>query len=218
MIRAPHLPLSRRFLLMAGGALVAATALSGTARADDPTDPRLGERAIGKADAPVTAIEFFSLTCPHCAAFARDTLPQIESQLVDTGKLRLVFWDFPLDKVALLAAMVARALPADRYEPFCAALLASQARWAYARGVNVTEELWKMAALAGMSRATFDATVADQGLQAGLLRRQDEAVKTYKVDSTPYFVFSGPGGKDFHESGEQTYDSFAAVVAKAASA
>jgi protein-disulfide isomerase len=209
---------SRRLLLQGGSALIAGSTLSWSARADAAADPRLTERSIGKADAPVTAIEFFSLTCPHCAAFARDTLPKVETELVDTGKLRIVFWDFPLDKVALLAAMVARALPPERYEPFVGALLASQARWAYARGVNTTEELWKMAALAGMTRPTFDATVADKDFQAGLLKLQDQAVKTYKVDSTPFFVFNGPGAKDLHESGEQTYESFAAVVAKAASA
>ncbi len=209
--------LSRRSLLLAAGAFAATATFARGAWAAD-ADPRLAERSIGKADAPVTAIEFFSLTCPHCAAFARDTLPKVQSELIDAGRLKLVFWDFPLDKVALLGSMVARALPADRYAPFTEALLASQARWAYARGVNTTEELWKMAALAGMARPTFDATVADKGLQDGILKLQDQAVKTYGVDSTPYFVFNGPGGKDLHESGEQTYDSFSAVVAKAASA
>jgi protein-disulfide isomerase len=212
------MPIARRSLLLAGSTLIAANAVSGRARAADDADPRFAERAIGKPDAPVTVIEFFSLTCPHCAAFARDTLPQVEKNLVDTGKVRIVFWDFPLDKVALLAAMVAHALPPDRYEPFVGALLASQARWAYAPGVNVTEELWKMAALAGMSRQTYDATVKDNALQAGILKQQDVAVQKYKVDATPYFVFNGPGAKDLRESGEQTYDSFAATVTKAATA
>ena len=104
-------------------------------------DPRLTERSIGKPDAQVTVTEWFSLTCTHCAHFAHDTMPQIKSDLIDTGKLRYVFHDFPLDQVALTAAMVARALPPERYEPFIAALFASQDRWAFARGVNTTEEL-----------------------------------------------------------------------------
>jgi protein-disulfide isomerase len=217
----PQLP--RRSLLLAGGALATAGILSRAAWADASpvpatSDPRLAERSIGKSDAPVMVIEFFSLTCPHCAAFARDTLPKVQSELVDPGKLKIVFWDFPLDKVALQASVIARALPADQYAPFTEALLASQARWAYARGVNTTEELWKTAALAGMARATFDAAIADKSLQDGILKLQDTAVKTYKVDSTPFFVFNGPGAKDLHESGEQTYDSFAAIVAKAAAA
>ena len=80
--------------------------------------------------------EFFSLTCTHCAAFARETMPQVKKDLIDTGKVRWVFHDFPLDQVALTAAMVARYLPPDRYEPFINALFASQDRWAFARGVN----------------------------------------------------------------------------------
>ena len=91
-------------------------------------DPRLTDRSVGRADAPVTVMEFYSLTCPHCAAFYRETFPRIKSELIDTGKLRFVFWDFPLDQVALTAAMVARTLPPERYEPFTAALLASQDR------------------------------------------------------------------------------------------
>ena len=179
-------------------------------------DPRLTERAVGRADAPVTVHEFFSMTCPHCAAFARDSFPEIRAKLIDTGRIRYVFHDFPLDQVALTAAMVARALPPERYEPFASALLASQDRWAFARGVNSTEELSKMAALAGMSRATFDATVADAPLRTALLQMQDQAVKDYKVDATPFFVFAGPGGKTSSESGEKSYDQFTASVAKVA--
>ena len=81
----------------------------------------------------------------------------MKKNLIDTGKVRYIFRDFPLDQVALTAAMVARALPPERYEPFILALFASQDRWAFARGVNSTEELAKMAALAGMPRDVFDA-------------------------------------------------------------
>src|SRR4051812_44005371 len=84
--------------------------------------PRFTERAVGRADAPVTVIEFYSLTCSHCASFVRDTLPRVKADLIETGKLRLVYWDFPLDQVALTAAMVARSLPPERYEAFCGAL------------------------------------------------------------------------------------------------
>src|SRR5258708_7758038 len=146
--------ISRRLLLAVGTAVLA----TGTARAQGSgsgADSRMAERAIGSADAKVVVREFFSLTCPHCAAFHRDTMPRVHKDLIDTGKLRMIFHDFPLDQLALTAAAVARSLPPERYEPFAAALLASQDRWAFARGVNATEEMWKMAALAGMPRATF---------------------------------------------------------------
>ena len=147
--------------------------------------PARFERSIGDAGAKITAQEYFSLTCTHCAAFARETFPQIKSELIDTGKLRWVFYDFPLDQVALQAAMVARYLPADRYEPFVMALFANQDRWAFARGVNTTDELWKTAALAGMSRASFDQAIADElaeDLDSATAGRRSEAVE-YRLNS-----------------------------------
>lgn len=202
------MPLLRRSLLLAPLLLPA------LAHAAD--DPRMAERAVGSAKAPVTVREFFSLTCPHCARFARDTLPEVQKQLIATGKLRYIYEDFPLDRVALMAAMVARALPPERYEPFVLALLASQDRWAFARGVNNTDEIFKMAALAGMSRATFDATINDTKLRDAILAEQDAAEKKYQVNATPTFIFTGPDGKEHHNSGELTYDAFAKAVAEAA--
>jgi protein-disulfide isomerase len=235
------MPVSRRVLLSIGSAAIVAaggfTAWRITARAPvlaqsappaaapeaaapapagTSGDPRFAQRSVGKSDATVSASEWFSLTCPHCARFARDTMPQVQSQLIDTGKLLLIFGDFPLDQVALTAAMVARYLPAERYWPFCEALLASQDRWAFARNVNSTEELAKMAALAGMARETFDKAIADTQLRDWILKQQDEASKVYKVDSTPTFVFNGPAQKNHRESGEQSYDAFAKMVAAAA--
>lgn len=190
--------------------------LGTTAAALPPGDPRMAERGVGLAAAPVTVTEWFSLTCPHCAAFHKDVFPQVKAALIDTGKLRMVFRDFPLDQVALNAAMVARSLPAERYEPFVGALLASQNRWAFAREVNSTEELAKMAALAGLSREAFNAAVADQGLRAAILKAQEEGDKVYHVDSTPCFIFNGPAAKDTRESGERSFEEFAKLVAAAA--
>jgi protein-disulfide isomerase len=199
--------LTRRALLIATPALALVPAV---ARADD--DPRMAPRFVGSADAPVTVTEWFSLTCPHCARFARDTLPHIHTDLIEPGKLRYGYGDFPLDQVALTAAMVARSLPPERYEPFILALLASQDRWAFARGVNNTDEIFKMAALAGLSRAAFDAAVADTKLRDAILAVQDHAQKTFHVDSTPTFIFDGPTQKARHESGEMSFDAFAQVV------
>jgi len=198
----------RRTLL----SLVALTSFSpalapALARAEDP---RLAERAIGKPDAKTQVIECFSLTCTHCAAFAQETFPQIKAKLIDTGKVHYVFHDFPLDQVALTAAMVARALPAERYEPFIDALFASQDRWAFAQGVNSTDEIWKMAALAGMSRATFDATVADTGLRDAILAAQKADATRWQIDSTPTFVINGE-----KHAGEMDYDSFVKLVPNA---
>lgn len=200
---------SRRSLLLVGVGIAAAGPVSAA-------DPRLAERGIGPADAKVTIREFFSLTCPHCARFARDTLPGVKKQLVDSGKIRMIFHDFPLDQLALTAAAVARALPVERYEPFVAALLASQDRWAFARGINNTEEIWKTAALAGLSRDVFNATVADAALKGEILKAQDADAKTYGIDSTPTFIVNGPKTKNDRLVGERPYQDFADAVAKAA--
>jgi len=232
------MPNSRRILLGVGSAAVVAVGagtawrlLVGTAATQPaPTpgaapaipaagatgDQRMTDRSLGKPDAPVTVTEFFSLTCPHCAAFSKETMPQVQSDLIDAGKMRMVFGDFPLDQVALTAAVIARTLPPERYWPFCEALFASQDRWAFARGVNSTEELAKMAALAGMSRDAFDRAVADKELRDWILKQQDEASKMYSVDSTPTFIFNGPGQKNHHESGSRPFAEFSKLVAAAA--
>ena len=187
--------LTRRSVLIASAAASLAVP---RAQAEDAS--RTSERALGKPDAKVVVQEFFSLTCTHCAHFSQTTMADVKAKLIDTGKIRYVFRDFPLDQVALTAAQVARALPPERFEPFISALFASQDRWAFARGVNSTEELWKMAALAGMDRQTFDSAVNDTDLRNFILKEQDEGTKKYKVDSTPSFVVNGKtqaGALDF---------------------
>jgi protein-disulfide isomerase len=160
-------------------------------------------RGLGDPSARTTITEYFSLTCTHCAAFAKETMPKIEKDLIQPGKVRFVFHDFPLDQVALTAAMVARYLPPNQYYPFVSALLASQDRWAFARGVNTTEEIWKLAALAGMSRDTFNDSLADEELRNWILHQQEVDQTTFKIDSTPSFVIDG---KKY--AGEMSYDAF----------
>lgn len=207
--------LSRRSLLILAPAVLAAPRL---ARAAATPDPRMAPRTLGKPDAPVKVTEWFSLTCPHCARFARDTFPLVKSKLIDTGKLFYTFGDYPLDQVALMAAQVARSLPPDRYVPFVDALFASQDRWAFARDVNTTDELAKMAALAGLSREQFSAAIKDTALRDAILTEQDRATKTYQIDSTPTFIFNGPNAHDRKQSGELSYDEFAKIVSEAAGA
>ena len=196
--------LTRRTLFAATAALAALPAHAAEA------DPRMSDRALGDPAARVVMQEFFSLTCTHCAAWSVQVFPQVEQQLITTGKVRYIYRDFPLDRVALTAAMVARALPPARYEAFVNALLASQDRWAFGRDVNSTEELYKSAALAGMNRTLFDATVSDDGLRTAILKAQQAGADRYKIDSTPTFVIN-----DKPVSGEQSYDAIARLVAAA---
>ena len=204
--------LSRRTLLLAGAPVIA---LSGavssfaprSARAADAVpataDPRMSERALGSPSAKVVVQEWFSLTCTHCARFSQIVFPEVKAKLIDTGRIRYVSRDFPLDQVALVAAMVARALPPERYQPFVDSLFASQDRWAFSQSNDPQVELGKMAALAGMSHDTFQHTVDDQSLRQAILDEQNAGQAKYKIESTPSFIF---GSTLF--SGEMEYDTF----------
>lgn len=207
--------LSRRTLMLAPAALLPlaplAAAAQGTAPATAPAT--LGERSAGPAAAPATVIEYFSLTCSHCAAFHRDTWPQVKKELVGTGKMRMVWRDFPLDQLALAAAQVARVLPAERYEGFIGALLSSQDRWAFNRSADNVAEIAKIAALAGLSRAQVDAAIADQELRRAILEGRLKGEQEHKVSSTPTFVF---GNKPV--PGSLPYDRFAQLVGEASGA
>jgi protein-disulfide isomerase len=170
------------------------------APAAPPPDLRFADRSLGRDDARVTVIEYFSLTCGFCAAFHRDTFPQVQSQLVETGRVRLLFRDFPLDQLALAAHMLTRVVAPERYLGFRSLLFEQQSRWATARGVDHAAELARLAALAGISRAQFDATLADQALARAILEGRQRAEREHGVNSTPTFVFGTrvvPGNMNF---------------------
>jgi protein-disulfide isomerase len=175
--------------------LVAATPLLGAtaARAQlapgelPPLAEMLAERSIGSPGAPVTVLEYLSLTCGHCAAFHADTLPRVKSELVDTGRVRIVFRDFPLDPAALVAASVARAMPAERYDAFIATLLRTQSQWVRR---SFLEDIARIAALAGMPRRTYDAAVANEQLQRGVIEMRLAGEQQHRIEATPSFVFN----------------------------
>jgi protein-disulfide isomerase len=193
--------LYRRSMLSLVGATIVAPAAFGATSTPSASSP-FSERFIGSPNAPVKAIEYFSLTCTHCAEFGTVTMPQVKTNLVDTGKLQVIYRDFPLDEVALMAAQVARYLPADQYYPFIEALFASQNDWAFAPGVNYKQSIYKYAALAGMDQATYDAALADTKLKAFILNEQQVAEKQFHIDATPTFIINGkimPGAMEYSD-------------------
>lgn len=163
---------------------VPASASTSTATID--LDAALSERRIGDANAPVTIQEFASLTCSHCGEFHKTVFPELKTQLIDTGKASLVMSEFPLNKPALDATMVARCLPADRYFSFVSLLFEKQADWA--ADANYTNFLKQNAQLAGLSAEQFDACINNETLRNGILDRMKEAQTKHNVQSTPTFV------------------------------
>lgn len=175
-------PSRRRLLLLVAAITTLAPAATLAA-------PDTGEMAIGRADAPVTIIEFASMTCPHCAKFHQTVLPRIKAELVETGKVRLIYRDFPLDGLALRAAMLARCGGADRFFAFADVIYAQQAQWA--RAADPQAALRQLGRLGGLSDQEIDACLADRGLEDAVMRSRLDGQQKFQIDSTPAFLING---------------------------
>jgi protein-disulfide isomerase len=156
---------------------------------------------LGKADAPTTVIEYFSLNCPHCARFAADPFPKLKAELIDTGKVKWTMRDYPLNDVALAAAMVAHCAGNDRYMAFVDAFFQTQNNWAVAK--DPMAAIKTVAHLGGMSDAAVDKCLADDAMLKQINARMAEATDKLKVDSTPTFFINGTKAV-----GEKSYDEF----------
>ena len=180
----------------------------GAALAEPPsTESALADRVLGDANAPVTMFDFSSLTCPHCADFHTKTLPELKTRYIDTGKLKMVFRDFPLDRNALHAAMLARCAPAARYYGFLDVLFKSQNTWG--RSPDPKKALAQIGALGGVPAADFEACLATKPLEEALIQRTYEAQKQFGIQSTPTFVFNGGAEK---LEGAQPLEKFVEVI------
>ncbi|OUJ11656.1 thioredoxin domain-containing protein [Acetobacter sp. DsW_059] len=175
--------------LLTGAASRAALAQSSAANSAG-TDTRFTPRTLGNPNAKAVVEEWFSLTCIHCAGFAQETLPEVKKNLIDTGKVFYIFHDFPTDQLATVAAMVARSLPPERYEPFVNSLLSNLDRWAYVKDSSPIDALQKMAAFAGMSGDTFQKVLNDQQLMQFIMNEQSDAEAKYQINATPSFRFN----------------------------
>jgi protein-disulfide isomerase len=173
----------------------------GAAAAQDFTTITPEDRVLGKADAPVTIIEYASLTCPHCAAFDAETLPQLKKEWIDTGKAKLVFRDFPLDGLALKGAKLARCAPPERFYGFIDVLFRQQDVWA--RAADPQAALGRIAKLGGMSDEQFQTCMKDDTVENQILAGRMAAEKDAKVESTPTFFVNGK-----KLVGALPYDSF----------
>src|SRR5215471_14450753 len=143
------------------------------------------DRILGKPDAPITIIEYASLTCPHCAHFANDVLPELKAKWIDTGKVKLVLRDFPLDEPALRAAMVARCAPPEKFYGFVDTFFKAQEEWAVARDPKAA--LQRLAQLGGMSKKDFEACLANKDAENKIVESRLVASQQLNVDSTPTF-------------------------------
>lgn len=148
----------------------------------------LPDMVLGKADAPVTIVEYASMTCPHCAHFHATTLPELKTKYIDTGKVRLIFREFPFDPRAEAGFMLARCSK-DNYFPMVDVLFKQQQNWASVE--NAKDALLQISKLAGFSQESFEACLTDQKLLEDVRAVQKRGADEFKVDSTPTFFING---------------------------
>lgn len=149
----------------------------------------LPENILGKADAPVTIVEYASLTCSHCGTFHNRTLPVLKRDYIDTGKVRLVFRDFPFDVVAMAGTMLSRCSGPDKFFDFTAVLFREQQTWAFSD--DPQKKLLELAKSNGFTQETFDACLQRQDIYDGVLAVRKRAHEEFKVDSTPTLFVNG---------------------------
>lgn len=163
------------------------------------------ETALGDPKAPVTIIEYSSLTCPHCATFHRDTLPKLKESYIDTGKVRFIYRDFPLGRLALAAAVIGRCVDPSRHFAFIDMLYRDQDAWSQSR--DPLAELKVRAQLAGLSDSQFEACLDNKPLIQAVQQRAQEGQQQYGIDSTPSFIVNGK-----KITGEQSFDAFSKAI------
>ena len=167
----------------------------------------LPDMALGPANASVTITEYASMTCPHCAAFNAEVFPKIKSEYIDTGKVRYIFREFPLDIKAAAGSMLSRCIAkgdAGKYFAVTDLLFRSQGDWVMK---NTTETLTRIGKQAGLSEQEVETCLKDQSLLDKIAADQKYASDVLKVDSTPTFFINGEKIK-----GEASFEEFAKKI------
>lgn len=185
-------------VLAASGAYIAWNSGSGVTKAG-PAGTRfssadllqpgpLPDMVLGSENAPVTIIEYASLTCSHCRQFELTTYPELKKRYIDTGKVRFIFREFPLNEVDMLAVVLARCANKDAYFPFVETLFEKQDQWAVQ---NPVPPLLALSKQAGFTEESFRQCASNQQLIQNVNAARERAAGKFGVDSTPTFFING---------------------------
>ena len=197
--------ISRRFLIGAMAAVPAAVALAPVPGGAAGIGEKPGDLALGDPDAPVTVIEYFSLTCPACRWFHQNIYDPLKRDYVDAGTVRFVARDFPLNLPAVQATILAHCAGRDRYFTFVDVLFQTFDDWAGSR--DYTEKLAQIGELGGVSRERFDACLADTDLENSIFQSMATAQAEYDVSSTPTVIVNGE-----RYEGKMSFEAFAGHI------
>ena len=171
----------------------------------DGHEPVLGDVVLGDADAPVTIIEYASLTCPHCSSFHINTWPQVKEAYVDTGKVKFILREVYFDKEGLWASMTARCGGEKGYYPMMDTFLKQQREWT--RADNIGEAIQQIGRRAGLSNDQLSACLADREYAKTLLEAYQTNAAADEICSTPSFIIDG----EVH-SGSMSFEEFSELV------
>jgi len=149
----------------------------------------LGDKILGDENAPVTIVEYASMTCGHCANFHKSTYPALKEQYIDTGKARFIFREFPLDPVAAAAFMLARCAPQDKYFEIVDTMFENQRSWAFTD--NPYQSLLDFSKQIGFTQESFEECLTNQGLLDAVNAVKDRGANEFGVNSTPTFFING---------------------------
>ena len=189
----------RRLVLKAGVSVGASLGFAGSALAQAPVQAYtadelavagpLGDKILGNSLAPVTCIEYASLTCGHCATFHADGFKVLKEKYVDTGKVRYILRDFPLDPLASAGFMLAHCAGEGKYYPMVDLLFSQQRAWTQTD--KPVDALLSLARQAGFSQESFETCLKNQTIYDGVNDVRKRGTEKFKVDSTPTFFFNG---------------------------
>jgi protein-disulfide isomerase len=203
----------RRLFQFAAGALTLAAApalaeksVSGKVAVEELMAPNaLPDIVQGDANAPVTIVEYASMTCSHCAAFHHEVFPALKKNFVDTGKAKFILREFPLDPLATAAFMLAREL-GDKRDAAVDLLFAQQKNWAFVD--KPLDGLANVLKQTGMTQERFEAILKDQALYEKVNKVRDRAAEKFGVNSTPTFFVNGD-----KYAGEISIEEFGKIIA-----
>jgi protein-disulfide isomerase len=172
------------------------------------TEQALADRILGDPNAPVTIIEYSSLTCSHCRQFHVEILPKIKKNYIDTGKVKLIYRDFPFDQTGLLATVMARCAPPERFFGFVNVLFQQQSNWS--RSKEPFKALSRIGKLGGLNPSDFEACLKNQALFDGIVEKRLDGQKKFDVKATPNFIIDG----DHKIVGSQPFEDFDKILSK----
>jgi len=153
----------------------------------------LPDMTLGKSDAPITVVEYSSMTCGHCANFHKTVFPYMKEKYIDTGKVYFVHREFPLDPLAAAASMLVRCSPKDKYFDMLSLFFEQQMVWV--RTDDPVAALRKLTRQVGFTEESFKACLTDQKLLDDISQIRQRAADVFRVDGTPAFFVNGRASK-----------------------